>query len=93
MYDLKQALWVWYDKIGTFFKQKGFHNFAIDLDFYIQCEHVLVMVIVLYVDDVIIIRGGSIDHTRNTKESLQFEFEMIEMGLLHLFLGLDMWHE
>ena len=50
------------------------------------------MVIVLYVDDLIII-GGNVEHIAQTKASLQSEFEMTDMGLLHFFLGLEIWQD
>ena len=33
------------------------------------------------------------EHITETKASLQLEFEMIDMGLLHFFLGLEIWQD
>lgn len=41
--------------------------------------------------DDLIITGGNADHIRKIKASLQLEFEMTDMGLLHFFLGLEIW--
>ena len=46
--------------------------------------------IVIYVDDLIISRDdqGSIFAT---KQKLHAQFDMIDLGLLHFFLGLEIW--
>lgn len=45
----------------------------------------------LYVDDLIII-GGDFEHIRKNNLVLQAEFEMIvDIGPLHVFLGLEIW--
>ena len=48
-----------------------------------------ILIIVLYVDDPIL-RGD--EHLINScKEDLARDFEMKDMGLLHYFLGLEIW--
>jgi len=47
------------------------------------------LIIVLYVDDLILI--GDKQLIRYCKEDLAREFEMKEMGLMHYFLGLEVW--
>ena len=47
-------------------------------------------VIVLYVDD-LILTGDNNEFIKKTKASLELEFEMTDMGLLHFFLGLEIW--
>jgi hypothetical protein len=47
------------------------------------------LIIVLYVDDLILIGDEQLIHS--CKEDLAKEFEMKDMGLLHYFLGLEIW--
>ena len=46
-------------------------------------------IIVLYVDDIIL--TGDEKLITSCKEDLAREFEMKDMGLLHYFLGLEIW--
>lgn len=45
-------------------------------------------IIVLYVDE-IIITGGTPKHIRKVKSNLKRESKMIDMGLFHFFIGLE----
>ena len=47
------------------------------------------LIIVLYVDDLILTGDEKLIHS--CKEDLAKEFEMKDMGLLHYFLGLEIW--
>ena len=46
------------------------------------------MIIVLYVDDLILTGDGKL--VKYCKEDLAKEFEM-DLGLMHYFLGIDIW--
>ena len=92
LYGLKQASRAWNEKIDAFFQRNGFHRSTADPNLYIYRENGLSTVIVLYVDD-LIITGGNVGHIAQTKASLQSEFEMTDMGLLHFFLGLEIWQD
>ena len=47
------------------------------------------LIIVFYVDDLILTGDEKLIHS--CKEDLAKEFEMKDMGLLHYFLGLEIW--
>ena len=47
------------------------------------------MIIVLYVYDLILTDDEQLIHS--CKEDIAREFEMKDMGLLHYFLGLEIW--
>jgi hypothetical protein len=47
------------------------------------------LIIVLYVDDLILTGDEQLIHS--CKEDLAREFEMKDMGLMHYFLGLEVW--
>jgi hypothetical protein len=67
----------------------GFTKSEADANLY----HILVegklLIIVLYVDDLIL--TGDEKLIRSCKEDLAREFEMKDMGLMHYFLGLEVW--
>ena len=48
-----------------------------------------ILIIFLYVDDLILTGDEYLIHS--CKEDLAKEFEMKDMGLLHYFLGLEIW--
>jgi hypothetical protein len=47
------------------------------------------LILMLYVDDIFII--GVERLINNCKESLASEFEMTDIGMMHYFLGLEVW--
>ena len=51
------------------------------------------LMLVLYVDDLVIMGAERlIEHYRRDL-ALEFEFEMKDIGLMHYFLGLEVWQE
>ena len=48
------------------------------------------MAIVIYVDD-LIISGDDQGFISATKQKLHAQFDMADLGLLHFFLGLEIW--
>jgi len=67
----------------------GFTKSEVDANLY----HILIVgkfcIIVLYVDDLILTYDGQL--INSCKEDLAREFEMKDMGLMHYFLGLEVW--
>ena len=49
------------------------------------------LIIILYVDDLILI--GDDQLIMSCKEDLAREFEMKDMGLMHYFLGMEVWQK
>lgn len=47
------------------------------------------LIIVLYVDDLILTGDDQLNNS--CKEDLAREFDMKEMGLMHYFLGMEIW--
>ena len=47
------------------------------------------LIIVIYVDDLILMGDEQLIHS--CKADLAKEFEMKDLGLLHYFLGLEIW--
>eukprot|EP01018_Ginkgo_biloba_P016312 Gb_15410 [translate_table: standard] len=53
-------------------------------------ESMSVTFVVLYVDD-LLITGNDVSMISNLKKDLQMNFEMTDLGLLHYFLGIEVW--
>ena len=90
LYGLKQASRASNEKIDSFFQKTSFSQLMGDSPLYIHSVDWLVIVIVIYADDLRII--GNHSHViASTKQKLQREFEMTDLGLLYFFLGLEIW--
>eukprot|EP00253_Pinus_taeda_P010021 PITA_10021 len=89
LYGLKQAPRSWYTRIDSYFTWLGFTK----SEAYANLYHIMVegkpLIIVLYVDDLIF--TGDDQLIQSCKEDLAREFEMKDMGLMHYFLGMEVW--
>ena len=47
------------------------------------------VILLLYVDDLFLI--GNEKHIKDCKKNLAEEFKMKDIGLMHYFLGLEVW--
>ena len=50
------------------------------------------MIMVLYVDDLVMM-GNNEEKISQTKHMLGRDFEMIDLGLMHFCLGIEVWQE
>ena len=89
LYGLKQAPCAWYTRIDNYFNGLGFTKSEADANLY----HIMVkgkqLIIVLYVDDLIL--TGDDQLIMSCKEDLAREFKMKDIGLMHYFLGMEVW--
>ena len=83
LYGLNQAPRALYTRIDNFFIVLGFTKSEFDANLG------KLLIIVLYVDDLILTGDEQLIHS--CKEDLVREFKMKDMGLLHYFLGLEIW--
>eukprot|EP00253_Pinus_taeda_P002253 PITA_02253 len=78
-------------RIDNYFTGLGLTKSEADANLY----HIMVegkqLIIVLYVDDLILI--GDDQLIMSCKEYLAREFEMKDMGLMHYFLGIEVWQK
>ena len=88
IYGLKQAPRAWYAKMHSFLLPTGFARFHSHLNVYILQRDDSHLLLVLYVDDLIII-GSTTSIIDSVKSTLQDIFSMIDLGLLHCFLGIE----
>ena len=89
MYGLKQATRAWYTRIDNYFTGLGFTKSEADANLYHIVVEGKILIIVLYFDDLILTSDEQLIHS--CKEDLAKEFEMKDMGLLHYFLGFEIW--
>eukprot|EP00253_Pinus_taeda_P035327 PITA_35327 len=78
-------------RIDNYFIELGFTKSEVDANLY----HIMVegkqLIIVLYVDDLIL--TGDDHLIMSCKEDLAREFNMKDMGLMHYFLGMEVWQK
>ena len=88
LYGLKQAPRGWYSRIDSYFMSNGFSKSNGEPTLYIKAENGNVLIVVLYVDD-LIFTGNDKALIDDSKEAMKNEFEMIDLGLLKYFLGIE----
>ena len=86
---MKQPPHAWYTQIDSYFTGLGFSKSEADPNLYQIVVEGKLLIIVLYVDDLIL--TGDELLILSCKEDLAKEFEMKDLGLLHYFLGLEIW--
>jgi hypothetical protein len=89
LYGLKQAPRVWDDKIDGFLKSLGFQKIDADANMYFKVRGNQPVILILYVDDLFLTRDEGL--IAWCKRELTLEFEMKDLGLMHYFLGLEVW--
>ena len=89
LYGLKQAPRAWYSRIDSYLQQMGFQNSEADLNLYFIMVGDDPLILLLYVDDLFITGGER--PIAACKKDLASEYEMIDIGLMHYFLGLEVW--
>eukprot|EP01018_Ginkgo_biloba_P023889 Gb_35456 [translate_table: standard] len=91
LYGLKQTPRAWYEKIDRYFLDTGFVRSSVDSNLYMKVrDSMFVTFVVLYVDD-LLITGNDVSMILDLKKDLQMNFEMTDLGLLHYFLGIEVW--
>jgi hypothetical protein len=91
LYGLKQVSRAWYERIDAYLQQMGFQKSDADPNLYFIMVGDDPLILVLYVDDLFI--TGEERLIQHCKRDLASEFDMTDMGLMHYFLGLEVWQE
>jgi hypothetical protein len=91
LYGLKQAPRAWYSRIDAYLQQLGFEKSEADPNLYLIVVGKDLLILLLYVDDLFI--TGVDRLITSCKESLASEFEITDIGLMHYFLGLEVWQD
>jgi len=69
----------------------GFTRSEADPNLYFKAENDRPLILILYVDNLFLIGADPLIH--QCKKELASEFEMKDLGLMHYFLGLEMWQK
>ncbi|MCO5584428.1 hypothetical protein L7F22_038355 [Adiantum nelumboides] len=88
LYGLKQSPRAWYEKADTHLVKRGFRNSPIESTLYVKREGDVLLIVVLYVDD-LLITGPNEGHIAEFKADLNDTFKMKDLGLLHHYLGIQ----
>jgi hypothetical protein len=89
LYGLKQAPRAWYSRIDNYLQGMGFTKSEADSNLYYIIVGGEPLILVLYVDDLFL--TGSEKLIAECKRDLALEYEMKDLGLMHYFLGLEVW--
>jgi hypothetical protein len=89
LYDLKQALRAWYNRIDTYLIQLGFNRSENKTTLYLkQNEDGIQMVISLYVDDMLVTESN-VKLLAEFKREMQDVFELSDLGIMNYFFGME----
>jgi hypothetical protein len=89
LYRLKQAPRDWYGRIDSFLTSLGFTKSKVDSNLYFKVMNDEPVILFLYVDDLFLTEEENL--ITKCKKKLVAEFEMKDLGLMHYFLGLEVW--
>ena len=84
LYGLKQAPRAWYGHINSFLTSLRFTKSKADSNLYFKIMDNELVILLLYVDDLFLTGEEKLIR-------LASEFEMKDLGLMHYFLGLEVW--
>ncbi|GKA18184.1 retrovirus-related pol polyprotein from transposon TNT 1-94 [Tanacetum coccineum] len=88
LYGLKQASRNWYHKFATFLRSLNFRQSKAVHSLFIFEEGSIMVVVLIYVDDVIITENN-LTKIQETKKQLDDEFNIKDLGQLKYFLGIE----
>ena len=89
LYSLKQSSHAWYEKIHAYLLAHGFQNSPTESTLYVKREGAVLLIIVVYVDELLLITGPNETHIADFKVELNATFKMSDLGLLHHYLGIQ----
>jgi hypothetical protein len=89
LYGLKQAPRAWYGHIDSFLTSLGFTKSKANSNLYFNIMENEPIILLLCVDDLFL--TGEEKFIVECKQRLVVEFEMKDLGLMHYFLGFEVW--
>jgi hypothetical protein len=91
LYELRKESRAWYLRIDRYLQSMGFTKSEVDPILYIIQNGEDPLILVFYVDDMFL--TGEEKLISSCKRDLYLEFEMNDIGLMHYFLGLEVWQQ
>jgi hypothetical protein len=91
LYGLKQAPRSWYARIDSYLVRLGFSKSHADPNIYYKVVNNAPVILLLYVDDLFLTGAESL--ITQCKKELDSEFNMKYLGLMHDYLGLEVWQK
>ena len=89
LYGLKQVPRAWNKRIDSFLNYEDFKKCTLEHGIYVKAtKNGGVLLICLYVDDLLITRSNPVE-IEKLKGNPKSEFEMLDLGLLSYFLGIE----
>jgi len=88
LYGLKQAPRAWYDRIDDYLTGSDFQKSLSKATLYVKKINNDILIISLYVDD-LLVTGSTIQQVGELKQKMVQVFEMIDLGLMRFFLGME----
>ncbi|RVW58020.1 Retrovirus-related Pol polyprotein from transposon RE1 [Vitis vinifera] len=93
LYGLKQAPRAWYTQIDSYFIENGFIRSKSEPTLYVKSkDNSQILIVALYVDD-LIFTGNDEKMVEKFRNEMMKKYEMSDMGLLHYFLGIEVYQE
>ena len=86
---MKQAPRAWYGRIYSFLTSLGLTKSKADPNLYFKVIDDELVILLLYVDDLFLTGNGKLIVESN--KNLAEELEMKYLGLMHYFLGMEIW--
>jgi hypothetical protein len=91
LYGLKQAPRDWYARMDNYLTRLGFSKSHADPNLYYKVMDNAPVNLLLYVDDLFITSEESL--IIQCKKELASEFDMKDLGLMHYYLGIEVWQK
>lgn len=91
LYGLKQIPRAWYERIENYLMGLGFTKNVVDPNLYFKIIKGDMPILILYVDDLLI--TGEDHLIVQCKRDLASKFDIRGMGILHYFVGLEVWQK
>jgi hypothetical protein len=76
--------------MDEYLRKVGFQRSESDDTLYIHQQVPYLVILIMYVDD-LIITGNNDDHIEQVKKELHAAFKMADLGLLHYYLGIEVF--
>jgi hypothetical protein len=89
MYGLKKAPRSWYSRIDGYLMSLVFSKSVVDANLYYKIIDGESLILILYIDYLFLIGAGCL--ITWCKHEFTSEFEMKDLGMMHYFLGLEVW--